>query len=145
MKTKGFDKKFKIIYRMFSAIANSRARQRINSRSGRKKISRENARVILDYFDNFFYKFIIIFRMFAVYPPIAASEARFLAANSRGNKKNRAAVETYDCKHCNRSFNKQYNLLIHERSHEKSENQTLFNCNICGKGFRSMNNMKNHR
>lgn len=46
--------------------------------------------------------------MFAVYPPIAASEARFLAANSRGNKKNRAAAETYDCKHCNRSFNKQY-------------------------------------
>ena len=87
----------------------------------------------------------IIFRMFAVYPPIAASEARFLAATSRGNKKNRAAAETYDCKHCNRSFNKQYNLLIHERSHEKSENQTLFNCNICGKGFRSMNNMKNHR
>ena len=87
----------------------------------------------------------IIFRMFAVYPPIAASEARLLAANSRGNKKSRAAVETYDCKHCNRSFNKQYNLLIHERSHEKSENQTLFNCNICGKGFRSMNNMKNHR
>lgn len=83
--------------------------------------------------------------MFAVYPPIAASEARLFAANSRGNKKNRAAVETYDCKHCNRSFNKQYNLLIHERSHEKSENQTLFNCNICGKGFRSMNNMKNHR
>ena len=83
--------------------------------------------------------------MFAVYPPIAASEARLLAANSRGNKKSRAAVETYDCKHCNRSFNKQYNLLIHERSHEKSENQTLFNCNICGKGFRSMNNMKNHR
>ena len=90
-------------------------------------------------------KFMIIFRMFAVYPPIAASEARLLAANSRGNKKSRAAVETYDCKHCNRSFNKQYNLLIHERSHEKSENQTLFNCNICGKGFRSMNNMKNHR
>ena len=90
-------------------------------------------------------KFMIIFRMFAVYPPIAASEARLFAANSRGNKKNRAAVETYDCKHCNRSFNKQYNLLIHERSHEKSENQTLFNCNICGKGFRSMNNMKNHR
>jgi len=84
-------------------------------------------------------------KMFAVYPPIAASEARFLAATSRGNKKNRAAAETYDCKHCNRSFNKQYNLLIHERSHEKSENQTLFNCNICGKGFRSMNNMKNHR
>merc|ERR1711934_1127179 len=84
-------------------------------------------------------------KMFAVYPPIAASEARLLAANSRGNKKSRAAVETYDCKHCNRSFNKQYNLLIHERSHEKSENQTLFNCNICGKGFRSMNNMKNHR
>ena len=46
--------------------------------------------------------------MFAVYPPIAASEARFLAANSRGSKKSRAAVETYDCKHCNRSFNKQY-------------------------------------
>ena len=90
-------------------------------------------------------KFMVIFRMFAVYPPIAASEARFLAANSRGNKKNRVAAETYDCKHCNRSFNKQYNLLIHERSHEKSENQTLFNCNICGKGFRSMNNMKNHR
>ena len=39
---------------MFSAIANSRARQGIKSRGGRKKISRENARVILDYFDNFF-------------------------------------------------------------------------------------------
>jgi len=81
--------------------------------------------------------------MFAVYPPIAASEAKFLAANARGNKKSRAAVETYDCKHCTRSFTKQYNLLIHERSHEKNEN--LYNCNLCGKAFKSMNNMKNHR
>ena len=107
-----------------------------------EQVSRKRNLVKTQGFDE---KFMIIFRMFAVYPPIAASEARFLAATSRGNKKNRAAAETYDCKHCNRSFNKQYNLLIHERSHEKSENQTLFNCNICGKGFRSMNNMKNHR
>jgi len=84
-------------------------------------------------------------KMFAVYPPIATSEARFLAASTRGSKKSKAAVETYDCKHCNRSFNKQYNLLIHERSHEKNENQTLFGCNICGKAFKNMNNMKNHR
>jgi uncharacterized Zn-finger protein len=76
--------------------------------------------------------------MFAVYP--YPSEARYLS-----RKKCRAAVETYDCKVCQRSFTKQYNLLIHERTHSKEDNYSLFNCNICGKAFKKAENMKNHR
>merc|ERR1712107_525243 len=62
-----------------------------------------------------------------------------------GPEKVPSCRKTYDCKICHRSFNKQYNLLIHERSHHKDENQTLFNCNICGKAFKKAENMKNHR
>jgi uncharacterized Zn-finger protein len=74
--------------------------------------------------------------MFAVYPQDV--DWRMIGRK----RKIRPTVETYDCRWCDRSFTKPYNLLIHERNHS---NTGLFHCDICGKGFRSKDTMKCHK
>lgn len=64
--------------------------------------------------------------------------------SSGGGRKCRASVETFDCRFCQRSFTKHYNLTIHERTH-KNDNYPLSSCDICGKFFRRVESMKNHR
>jgi len=66
-------------------------------------------------------------------------EARVLSRKK--TMKVRPMAESYDCRWCDRSFSKPYNLLIHERCHASA----LHHCNICGKGFRSKENMKCHK
>jgi hypothetical protein len=66
-------------------------------------------------------------------------EARVLSRKK--TMKVRPMAESYDCRWCDRSFSKPYNLLIHERCHASA----LHHCNICGKGFWSKENMKCHK
>ena len=91
--------------------------------------------------------------MFTIYSiEAAASEA----ATSRGTKpKSRlssVSPESHDCRYCSRSFSKQYNLLIHERTHKQQASSEAANpplclsmCDICGKVFRKAESMRNHR
>jgi uncharacterized Zn-finger protein len=88
------------------------------------------------------------FIMFAVYPlesaAMAASECFQTIRSSNGNRKCRAAVENFECRYCQRSFTKHYNLIIHERTH-KNDSYPLSSCDVCGKFFRRVESMKNHR
>ncbi|XP_023335997.1 protein drumstick [Eurytemora carolleeae] len=77
--------------------------------------------------------------MFAVSCSMELYDARVL--NRKRSMKVRALAESYDCRWCQRSFSKPYNLYIHERSHATG----LYHCDICGKGFRSKENMKCHK
>jgi hypothetical protein len=50
--------------------------------------------------------------MFAVYPLESASMAASDCLQSIRSRKCRAAVENYECRFCQRSFTKHYNLVI---------------------------------
>jgi len=80
-----------------------------------------------------------IFNMFAVSLSIDMYETKII--NRKKSLKIRPVGETHDCRWCDRSFSKAYNLMIHERCHVASFHQ----CDICGKRFRSKEKMKCHR